>query len=254
MITAKELVEPIEQMAPPGTQSRWDNSGFSVGDPDGGVTAALIALDCTPEVVAEAVEKGCDIIITHHPLIFGQVRSITRETWLGRAVMEAVKSGITVYSAHTNMDLAVGGVSHLMAEKLGLKECVPLDDEGFGLVGNLSLPVYAEELINRTKYLFNVEHVRSSRLVGTPVTRIAVCGGSGKSFIPDAIAKGAQVYVTADIPYHEFYCEDDFMILDIGHYNSEYGVVHLIREILCKKFPNFALFISEKNNNPIYYY
>ena len=168
--------------------------------------------------------------------------------------MEAVKSGITVYSAHTNMDLAVGGVSHLMAEKLGLKECVPLDDEGFGLVGNLSLPVYAEELINRTKCLFNVEHVRSSRLVGTPVTRVAVCGGSGKSFIPDAIAKGAQVYVTADIPYHEFYCEDNFMILDIGHYNSEYGVVHLIREILCKKFPNFALFISEKNNNPIYYY
>lgn len=254
MITAKELVEPIEQMAPPGTQSSWDNSGFSVGDPNGVVTAALIALDCTPEVVAEAVEKGCDIIITHHPLIFGQVRSITRETWLGRAVMEAVKSGITVYSAHTNMDLAVGGVSHLMAEKLGLKECVPLDDEGFGLVGNLSLPVYAEELINRTKCLFNVEHVRSSRLVGTPVTRVAVCGGSGKSFIPDAIAKGAQVYVTADIPYHEFYCEDNFMILDIGHYNSEYGVVHLIREILCKKFPNFALFISEKNNNPIYYY
>lgn len=254
MITAKELVEPIEQMAPPGTQSRWDNSGFSVGDPNGVVTAALIALDCTPEVVAEAVEKGCDIIITHHPLIFGQVRSITRETWLGRTVMEAVKSGITVYSAHTNMDLAVGGVSHLMAEKLGLKECVPLDDEGFGLVGNLSLPVYAEELINRTKCLFNVEHVRSSRLVGTPVTRVAVCGGSGKSFIPDAIAKGAQVYVTADIPYHEFYCEDNFMILDIGHYNSEYGVVHLIREILCKKFPNFALFISEKNNNPIYYY
>lgn len=254
MITAKELVEPIEQMAPLGTQSCWDNSGFSVGNPNGGVTAALIALDCTPEVVAEAVEKGCDIIITHHPLIFGQVRSITRETWLGRTVMEAVKSGITVYSAHTNMDLAVGGVSHLMAEKLGLRECVPLDDEGFGLVGNLSLPVYAEELINRAKCLFNVEYVRSSRLVGTPVTRVAVCGGSGKSFIPDAIAKGAQVYVTADIPYHEFYCEDNFMILDIGHYNSEYGVVHLMREILCKKFPNFALFISEKNNNPIYYY
>ena len=103
MITAKELVEPIEIMAPPCTQSRWDNSGFSVGDPDGAVTAALIALDCTPEVVAEAVEKRCDIIITHHPLIFGQIRSVTRETWLGRTVMDAIRSGITVYSAHTNM-------------------------------------------------------------------------------------------------------------------------------------------------------
>lgn len=254
MITAKELVEPIEIMAPPCTQSRWDNSGFSVGDPDGAVTAALIALDCTLEVVAEAVEKRCDIIITHHPLIFGQIRSVTRETWLGRTVMDAIRSGITVYSAHTNMDLAVGGVSHLMADRLGLEGCEPLDEEGFGLVGNLSSPVCAEELVNRTKSLFNVEHVRSSRLADIPVTRVAVCGGSGKSLIPNAMAKGAQVYVTADIPYHEFYCEDGFMILDIGHYNSEYNVVHLIKEILCKKFPNFALFISEKNINPIYYY
>ena len=253
-MTARELVEPIEIMAPPETQAGWDNSGFSVGNPDGEVSRALIALDCTPQVVAEAVEKGCDIIITHHPLIFGEVKSITEQTWLGRTIGAAIRGKITIYSAHTNMDLAAGGVSYLMAEKLGLRNCEPLDTEGYGLVGDLPVPVYAEELANQTKFLFNAEHIRGSRLTDVPVKRVAVCGGSGKSFIHCALKKGAQAYITADIPYHDFYCEDNFMILDIGHYNSEYNVVNLIYGILCKKFPNFALLISEKNNNPIYYY
>ena len=251
---ARELVAPIEEMAPPYTQAGWDNSGFSIGSPDREVSKALVALDCTPEVVDEAVEKGCDIIITHHPLIFGGIKSITERSWLGRTIIAAVKGGITIYSAHTNMDLAAGGVSCLMAEKLGLQECETLDAEGYGLVGNLTAPLYAEELVNQTKHLFNAEYIRTSRLLHGPLKRIAVCGGSGKSFIGAAMEKGAQAYITADIPYHEFYCEDNFMLLDIGHYNSEYGVVNLICGILSKKFPTFALLVSEKNNNPIYYY
>lgn len=251
---ARELVAPIEEMAPPETQAGWDNSGFCVGAPDREVSKALIALDSTPEVVDEAVEKGCDIIITHHPLIFGGVKSITEQSWQGRAIIAAIKGGVTLYSAHTNMDLAVGGVSYLMADKLGLQGCEPLDAEGYGLVGNLPAALYAEELVNQTKLLFNAEFIRTSRVLQHPLKRVAVCGGSGKFLIGAAREKGAQAYITADISYHEFYCEDNFMLLDIGHYNSEYNVVNLIYGILSKKFPTFELLISEKNNNPIYYY
>lgn len=251
---ARELIAPIEKMAPPYTQQSWDNCGFSVGTPDGIVNKALVALDCSESVLQEALDAGCDIIITHHPLIFGGIKSVTPDSCVGRIVMKAIRGGISIYSAHTNMDIAAGGVSALMAEKLSLLETEVLQKDGFGMVGFLPEPMSAENLVGLVKRKFNVEHVRCSELPGGQIERVAVCGGSGKSFIKDAMNAGAQVYISGDISYHDFYCEEGFMVMDIGHYASEYDIVELIAGILCENFPNFAILKSKKNNNPIYYY
>lgn len=251
---AFELVGPIEGFAPVAQQEKWDNCGFSVGDPYKEVSKVLVALDCTEDVVDEAIECGADMIITHHPLIFGGVKKISPQNWLGRVIYKAVANGIVLYAAHTNMDKAAGGVSALMAEKLQLKDCTPLTPDNFGMVGTLDSEIGVEELVGKVKLAFGADAVRCSLPLEGKVSRIAVCGGSGKSFIQDAMSQGAQVYITGDISYHEFYAEKGFMLMDIGHYFSEYGIVGLFAKILSENFPNFAVSISKKNNNPIYYY
>lgn len=251
---AIDIVRPIEEMAPLCGQEKWDNCGFSVGDPQMEVSKVLVALDCTEDVVDEAVECGADMIITHHPLIFGGVRKISPQTQLGRIIYKAIQHNIVVYAAHTNMDKAAGGVSWVMADKLQLQERETLVPDSFGLVGTLPQPVGAEEFVGMVKKAFGVDVVRTSALLGEQISRVAVCGGSGKSFIGDAMGKGAQVYVTGDITYHEFYAEKGFMLVDIGHYGSEYGIVDVFANILSKNFPNFAVSISKRNNNPIYYH
>ncbi len=251
---ASELVKPIEEFAPLYEQEKWDNCGFSVGDPSAEVSKALIALDCTSAVVDEAIECGADIIITHHPLIFGGVKRISPQNELGRIIYKAVNHNIAIYSAHTNMDKAAGGVSASMADKLGLQQREILTPDGFGIAGSLEEELSVEELVGKLKEAFGVDVVRCSAPLDGKIRRVAVCGGSGKSFIADAMGKGAQVYITGDITYHDFYAEKGFMVMDIGHYFSEYGIVDVFANIVSKKFPNFAVSISKRNNNPIYYY
>lgn len=251
---ASELVRPIEEFAPVYEQEKWDNCGFSVGDPQMEVSKALIALDCTESVVDEAIECGADIIITHHPLIFGGVKKITPQNELGRIIYKAVKHNIAIYAAHTNMDKAAGGVSAIMADKIGLAQREILTPDGFGIAGSLEEELSVEEFVGKLKNAFGVDVVRCSAPFKEKISRVAVCGGSGKSFIADAMGKGAQVYVTGDITYHDFYAEKGFMVMDIGHYFSEYSIVDVFANIVYKNFPNFAVSISKRNNNPIYYY
>lgn len=251
---AIELIKPIEDFAPLANQEAWDNCGFSVGDPYKEVTKALLALDCTESVVDEAIDLGAEIIITHHPLIFGGVKRISPSNELGRVIFKAVKSDIAIYAAHTNMDKAAGGVSSIMADKLDLQDREILTPDGFGVVGNMVGELTAQELVKLVKERFNLLNVRVSKPLKEKISRVAVCGGSGRSFIKDAMQKGAQVYITGDITYHEFYTEEGFMLMDIGHYSSEYDIVDVFANILSKNFPNFAVSISKRNNNPIYYY
>ena len=251
---ASELVRPIEEFAPVWEQERWDNCGFSVGDPDMEVSKALIALDCTEAVVDEAIETGADIIIAHHPLIFGGVKKISPQSEQGRTIIKAVKHNIAIYAAHTNMDKAAGGVSSIMADKLNLVEREVLTPDGFGVAGSLEEELSVEEFVGKMKNAFGVDVVRCSAPLEGKISKVAVCGGSGKSFIADAMQKGAQVYVTGDITYHDFYAEKGFMVMDIGHYFSEYRIVDVFANIVSKNFPNFAVSISKRNNNPIYYY
>lgn len=256
---ARDIIKVLESVAPPAIQESWDNSGLSVGDTGKDVKSAILALDCTEDLIDEAVETGANMIITHHPLIFRGVKQITPETNTGRMLIKAIKEDLVIYSLHTNMDKVISGVSGKMAQKLGLEDISflkadPSGDTGTGLVGNLPHPMSYSELVAKVKREFSVKCIKSSAVPVETVSRVALCGGSGSSFADDALNSGAQVYITGDISYHLFFTEKGFTIMDIGHYESETGVLEVIKDILLKKMPTFAVRIAAKNNNPIHYF
>lgn len=255
---AKEIAEIIESFAPLATQEQWDNAGFCIGSPETEVKGVLVGFDCTPELISEAVEKGANMVITHHPLIFRGVKKISPDTFIGSAITLAIKNDIVVYAAHTNADKAVQGVNDLMADRLGLRNRTILSDEGIGLVGELSQPVEVAEFIEFVKKQFGLKSLRTSRPICKPVRKVALCSGSGGSFIENAYAAGADVYISGDISYHNFFTEKGFMLMDIGHYESEIEIVEKFKSLLdaelSEKTTTFAVLTSTINNNPIYYF
>ena len=255
----KDIIKVIEDFAPLSAQEGWDNSGLCVGTPDDEVHGVLLALDCTPELVDEAVACGADMIVTHHPLIFSGLKKISPETQVGRAVIKAVKAGVSIYAAHTSADKVLGGVSGDMARRIGLTGVEILqkdgDDIGLGVVGNLPQPMTSVDVVSLVKERFGLKVVKVSRPLDGMVSRVAMCGGSGSSLIGEARRAGAQLYVSGDISYHNFFAEDGFMIMDIGHYESEIGIVEILFSLIKKNFPTFAVRITQNiNSNPIYYF
>jgi len=255
----KEIISAIEEFAPLSIQEGWDNSGLCVGSPEDEVTSVLLALDCTPELVDEAVACGADMIVTHHPLIFKGLKKISVEDPVGEAVVKAIRAGISIYAAHTSADKVLAGVSGAMAARLGLKNVRILDEDGegtgLGTIGELDSPMTAEEAVDYVKERFSLKAMRTSRPVEGLVSRVAMCGGSGGSLIGAAKAAGADLYISGDISYHNFFTEKDFMIMDIGHYESEIEIVDILFSLIKKKFPTFAVRITQNvNSNPIYYF
>ena len=255
----RDVMEVIEGFAPLSIQEKWDNSGLCIGSPDSRVSSILLGLDCTPELVDEAVECGSDMIVTHHPLIFSGLKKISPDDKVGSAVIKAISNGISIYAAHTNADKVLSGVSGAMASRMGLENLEILDEDGdgtgLGVVGNLPEPMSAEEVIAMVKSKFSLKAMRTSRPLTEKISRVAVCGGSGGSLIGAAVRSGAQLYVSGDISYHNFFTEDGFMIMDIGHYESEIEIVEILFSLLRKNFPTFAVRITRNMyDNPIYYY
>ena len=254
-----DIIQVIEEFAPLSVQEGWDNSGLCIGSPEDEVTSVLLALDCTPELVDEAVACGADMIITHHPLIFSGLKKISSEDMVGKAVIKAIKAGISIYAAHTNADKVLEGVSGAMAAKLGLVdvEVLDMDGEGTGLgaVGNLPEPMTAEQAVAIVKERFALKSMKASKPLEGMISRVAMCGGSGGTLIGAARKAGAQLYISGDISYHNFFAPDGFMIMDIGHYESEIEIVEILFSLLRKKFPTFAVRITQNlNSNPIYYF
>ena len=255
----RDVIQAIEEFAPLSIQESWDNSGLCIGSPDSPASSVLLGLDCTPELVDEAIACGADMIVTHHPLIFSGLKKISPEDATGAAVIKAVKAGISVYAAHTNADKVIAGVSGAMAAKLGLADVEILDEDGegtgLGAVGNLPEPLSAEEAVALVKERFALKSIRASKPVEGKISRIAMCGGSGGSLIKAAMASGAQLYISGDISYHNFFTREGFMIMDIGHYESEIEIVEILFSLLRKKFPTFAVRITQNiYSNPIFYF
>ena len=256
---ARDIINVIEEFAPLSIQEKWDNSGLCIGSPDADVTSVLIGLDCTPELVDEAVECGADMIVTHHPLIFSGLKKISPEDQVGAAVIKAISNGISIYAAHTSADKVIAGVSGAMAAKLGLENVRILDEDGegtgLGVVGDLPEPLTAAEAVSLVKDRFALKAMRTSRPVEGRISRVAMCGGSGGSLIGAAMASGAQLYISGDISYHNFFTKDGFMIMDIGHYESEIEIVDILFSLIKKNFPTFAVRITQNlHSNPIYYF
>ena len=255
----KDIIAEIEDFAPLSIQEKWDNSGLCIGSPEAEVSSVLIGLDCTPELVDEAIECGADMIVTHHPLIFSGLKKISPDDLVGAAVIKAVMHGISVYAAHTNADKVIAGVSGAMAARLGLEDVAILDEDGegtgLGVVGNLPNPMTSAEAVEFVKARFSLKAMRTSRPIGGKISRVAMCGGSGGSLIGAARAAGAQLYISGDISYHNFFTQDGFMIMDIGHYESEIEIVDILFSLIKKKFPTFAVRITRNiYSNPIFYF
>lgn len=226
-----ELIRRMNATFHPECQENYDNSGFLIGDPECTVTGVLTALDLTEAVAEEAVAKGVNLIVTHHPVIFGGLKHITPDTTAGRIVLRLVKSGVAVYAAHTNLDNLKVGVNGILAANLGLEECRILrpqagdPDIGAGLIGTLPHPVPTAQFLAMVKELLHLPAMRvgvGALDIRAIVRQVAICGGAGSFLIGDAITARADVYLTGDLKYHDFQkAERQLVLADIGHYESE---------------------------------
>ena len=258
-LKVKDVTKVIEEFAPLSIQEKWDNSGLCIGSPEASVSSVLFGLDCTPELVDEAIECGADMIVTHHPLIFSGLKKISPDDMIGEAVFKAIKAGISIYAAHTNADKVIAGVSGAMAAKLGLKNVEILSDEGegtgLGVVGEFPEALTADQALELVKERFGLKMIKTSKPVEGKITKVAMCGGSGGSLIGAAKAAGAQLYLSGDISYHNFFTPEGFMLMDIGHYESEIEIVDILFSLIKKNFPTFAVRITQNmHGNPIYYF
>ena len=359
-----ELTNYLESLAPLTYQEDYDNSGLIVGHPDKEINSALVSLDCTEAVVDDAMAKGCQVIISHHPIVFKGLKKLNGKTYVERVIEKAIKNNIAIYAIHTNLDAVAGGVNARICETLGLTDCrilapkhgllkklvtyvpvnyadkvrdalfaagagqignytevsfntegtgtfkagenadpfvgqkgiiqkepeikievvypVNLENKilvalfmehpyeevaydlyaltnqyqtvGSGMVGELAEPMDELAFLQMVKYKMNAGAIRYTKLRHKPVKRVAVCGGSGSFLLKNAISAGADVFVTADFKYHEFFdAEEKLVIADIGHFESEQFTQNLIVELIKKKFANFAVRLTEVNTNPIKY-
>lgn len=360
----KDIISVFGQAAPFALQESYDNSGLQTGDPEMEVKGALICLDITESVLEEALRLKTNLIISHHPLIFHGIKSLTGKNTTERILIRAVKENIAILSVHTNYDSFSGGVSSRICGKIGLHDLKVLDPQkgrlvklvffvpvaqaelvrgkifeagagvigkydmcsfnvngegsfrassdanpfvgekgvlhfekevrvetimpdyisnkvigallqfhpyeevaydlyplaneyssaGLGMTGILETAMGEKEFLEMLKERFHAKCIRHTALLNKKISKVAVCGGSGSFLLPKAIESGADIFVSGDFKYHQFFeAENRIVIADIGHYESEQFTKELFYELLIKKYPKFALHLSEVNTNPINY-
>jgi dinuclear metal center YbgI/SA1388 family protein len=361
----KDVITEIETYAPPVYQESYDNSGLLVGNKDNEVTGVLLSLDCVESVIDEAIRLKCNLIVAHHPIIFGGLKRLTGSNYVERTVIKAIKNNIAIYAAHTNLDNVKNGVNAKIAEKLGLinlkilapkkqllkklvtyvpashsdkvREAVfeagaghignydscsfntngkgtfrgnensnpfigekgklsfedevkvevifeafkepailknllanhpyeevafdvyPLDNTyqniGSGMTGELEKAMPETEFLERVKKSFHLKVIKHTPLLNREVKKVAFCGGSGSFLIKNAINSGSDVYISADIKYHEYFDADGkILIVDTGHFENEQFTPEIFYDVLRKKFTTFATYLSKINTNPVNYF
>ena len=241
----QDIINIIESVAPLSYQESWDNSGLQVGDRNAEIHAALLTVDVTESIVDEAIEKHCDLIISHHPLLFRGLKQLTGSTPQERCVEKAIRHNIAIYSSHTSMDAYLHGVSGKIAEKLGITDyrilCPSATDSkvGLGVIGNLKVPMKSDVFIHLVQQTFDcsLRYIAPSK---AEVKTIAICGGAGAEFIPSAIAQGADMYITADVKYHEMQSAcGQIGIIDLDHWTSEHFTREVFYELLHKQVTTY---------------
>jgi dinuclear metal center YbgI/SA1388 family protein len=360
-----DIVSFLESLAHPSLQENYDNAGLILGDKNWECTGVICSLDATEEVINEAINNNCNLVVSHHPIIFGGLKKINGRNYVEKTVISAIKKDIAIYAIHTNLDNVIDGVNGKMATMLGLKNIsilspkentlkklftfVPVDKAeevrnaifkagagyigsyskcsfnvegtgtfkgnegthpyagetgklhkerelkievifpaylensiipamkaahpyeevaydvmavsnrhpgiGSGILGELSKPMKEAELLGHIKKIFGLKVIRHTELLNKPLKKIALCGGAGSFLISAALAVEADIYITADIKYHEFFDANGRMVIaDIGHYESEQFTIELLAEILEQKFPNFAVLKTKVQTNPVKYF
>ena len=257
-----DIISLLESIAPTHLQESYDNAGLIVGHPDTALHGVLFCLDSTEAIVDEAISKGCNLIVAHHPIVFRGLKRLNGSNYVERTVIHAIRNNVAIYAIHTNLDnVHRQGVNAKIAEKIGLQQTRILCpkpgslDIGGGLVGTLPEKMSEMAFLQHIKTTFQTGCVRHTALRKKPIQQVAVCGGSGRFLLPDAKRAGADVFVTADFKYHEFFDADgQILIADIGHFESEQFTVELLFGIVKNNFPTFALHCADLNTNPVSYF
>lgn len=247
-VKVADIIAAMEQIAPPRLAEDWDNCGLQTGSLNWPVRSLWVALDPHPAVIDQAARQGVDMLITHHPLLFQPVRRIDTDTPIGAVLQTVLSSRIAVYAAHTNLDSAVGGMNDLLAERVGLKEMVPLiavanletDDQsvdmaaGMGRLGWLPKSMSLKLLAQRVKQNLALPVIK---ICGDPEAQIrcvALCAGSGSALLEDFLASDAQVFVSGDLRYHDArnVVDQGRSLIDVGHFASEQIMIDALAERL----------------------
>ena len=254
----REVIDALERFAPLPLQDDYDNSGLQVGTTETEVSGVLLCLDVTRQVVDEAIRNGCNLIVSHHPLLFRPLKKLTDDP-IGSIVMDAVKAGVTIYASHTNLDNASKGVNMRIAQILGLQDVKTLDEQpdgnGAGVIGLFKEPVTEQQLLALIKDKFGVTCIRHNGELGRSVKRMAVCGGAGSFLTDKAVQAGADAFMTGEIGYHRFFGYDGVIkLIEAGHFESEQFTVDLIYDILKDSFPGLDVIKTANKTNPINYY
>ena len=232
----REVAGAIEEFAPLGLQESYDNSGLNVGSPDAEVSGVLICVDVTDEVVDEALAVGANLVVSHHPLLFHPLRRLVGGDPAQRIAARCMIAGISLYATHTNLDSADGG------------------NTGYGVVGELAEAVPILRFLSEVKRSLRCGAIRYSPLCRNTVSRVALSTGAGASLIEAAAGAKADVYLSADFKYNDFFTPDGRLVVaDVGHFESEYCAIDLLYDIITKKIANFAVRKSERSVNPINY-
>ena len=261
-MTIRKVIDALERFAPLPLQEGYDNAGLQVGLTEAEVSGALLCLDVTEAIIDEAVARGCNLVVAHHPLIFRKLACISDGDYVQRTVMKAIREGVAIVAMHTNLDNARGGVNFKMAEHMGLQNvdfmAAPHEVDGVegasGVVGELPEPMSAEAFVGMLKERFGAASARCNELLQRDIRRVALCGGAGAFLLGDAIRAGADAYVTGEMGYHEFFGhEQQIQIAVIGHYESERFTPEILRSIIERECKGVRCVMAETNTNPIKY-
>lgn len=253
MVIINDIYTFLNEIAPVRYQMDFDNAGFLVGDGGAVVKKALLALDITDAVIAEAIELRAQLIVSHHPLIFTPLRHATTDDLAGRKVLTMARHGISAICMHTNLDAADGGVNDCLAQKLGLNDVFLLNDEKIGRIGTLSCEKGLEEFLRDVIKSLGCGGLRYRSGSGR-VHRVAVGGGACGEYIPQAIAQGCDTFVTSDLRYNDFLDTQGLNLIDAGHFPTENVVCPAIAAHLKAHFPEVQTVISTSHRDVIQYY
>ncbi|HSR37203.1 MAG TPA: Nif3-like dinuclear metal center hexameric protein [Desulfurivibrionaceae bacterium] len=262
-LTASNLLAELDHVAPFALAESWDNVGLMVGDPRQPVTGILVGLDPTEALLDEAMAAGANTIVTHHPLLFKPPKSIRTDQPLGRTIAKALANNLTLIACHTNLDVVGRGVSAILAEKLGLTDCQPLDGAdtiGFGRIGTLAPPLPGDRFLQKASAAMQCQSLLVAGTVPSSVSRVAVCGGSGSELAEKALELGAEIYVTAEIKHSTARWAEmaGICLIDAGHFATENIVTHefafRINEALATAGHTIPVHVSNRQQPPFAVY
>ena len=242
MVKSKIIIDEIEKIAPLRYSYDWDNSGLMVGSTECNISKVMLCLDITPKVVAQAISENCDLIISHHPLLFKSLNVIDYTTAKGKMIKDIINNNITVYSAHTNIDSADGGINTVLAAMFQLQNVEVLESNvnypeiGIGRIGCLKEEISFAQLCDNTKQILGTDFLKVVGNANSLIKKLCVASGSCGDLIPLAASKGADAVITADVKYHEALdaVEMGISVIDAGHYPTEIIVCEIFKNIISK--------------------